>query len=716
MFLRTKSTENSRRTLRLTLASVVLAMAGLACLFLPAGQTDTPAPPTATPAESATSPSPTGQFPAAGIVNDEGGPAVITGEVSYTNPFFTTGVAEPLILLEDEGGFVTRDRGFVFPPESQVLGQITSDFFTSPFSYSLELPVEPRGTLNDVDNDGQTDTGVMVYAIAYWTNTWGDPYLEQRDQGGGGWSSAYASTRVSDHPADYLEIYGGKLLIYAPDANQGFPSSFGDDGRLFTDDDPIVGLPAGWTLVDLDQDPFVFDRSRQPQVELYEPPSSALDDFSDLSYTEAFDAMLEKFRTEYAFTEYKHIDWDALGAQYRPAFVDADQMHDPQAYGLALRDFLWSIPDGHIGMNLDLIADQFRYEVQGGLGMSLVQLSDQRILVGFLTSGGPAETAGIQFGAEIQQIDGVPAADYVANVQPWSAPFSTETARRLQQLLYSTRFPVGTDVQIRYQNPGGQPADVTLTTEFELDSYFFQPPGSELTGFELPVEFRVLDSGVGYVQIFSFFDNELLTIQIWERMMRELNDQGVDRLIIDLRQNGGGSGYLAQQMAAYFFDDQVVTGNTGRYDPTINDFFFDPTEQSHMIPPPADLRYHGQVVTILGTNCASACEFFAFDMTLQDRARSTGIYGTAGLGGSVEDFDMPEDVTVRMTIGRAVGPDGNIHIEGKGVTPDVPVPLDEQSFLSIYRDGADVELQQAQVMLGAVSSSGFILTRSLQTH
>src|SRR5215216_3525673 len=171
-----------------------------------------------------------------------GGTKIVSGSVTYTNAFFTTGVAEPLILLEDQGGFIERDRQFVIPVQSQVIGQITSDFYTSPFSYSLTLPEEPNGTLHDVDHDGSNETGVMVFAVAYWTNTWGDPYLERRDQGGGGWSTAYASTKVSDNPSSYREIYGGKYLVYAPDDKQQFPSDFGSDKKLFTDDDPIMDL------------------------------------------------------------------------------------------------------------------------------------------------------------------------------------------------------------------------------------------------------------------------------------------------------------------------------------------------------------------------------------------------------------------------------------------------------------------------------------------
>ncbi|HEY4717960.1 MAG TPA: hypothetical protein VIH14_03010, partial [Anaerolineales bacterium] len=259
-----------------------------------------------------------GPFEPAQIRNDEGGPVTITGEVAYTNPFFTATVAEPLVILEDQAGFVDRDRGYLMPPESQTMGQITSDFFTSPFTYSISLPIEPEGGWRDVDNDSETDEGVLVFAPAYWTNTFGDPFLEERDLAGGGWSTAYASTKLSEDAETEREYIGGKIIVYAANDQQGFPSGFGADEKLFTEDDPIVGIPQGYTMVDMDTDPFTFDRSREVVMDLIEPEGAALDDFSALSYLEAFDAMLTMMREEYAFTELKDIDWDAMESEFRP--------------------------------------------------------------------------------------------------------------------------------------------------------------------------------------------------------------------------------------------------------------------------------------------------------------------------------------------------------------------------------------------------------------
>lgn len=296
------------------------------------------------------------------------GPETVTGNVTYTNLFFTRGVAQPVVILEDQGGFVTRDRKFLIPVDSQVIAEITSDFYTSPFTYSLSLPAEPNGTLHDVDHDGRREKGVMIFAVAYWTNTWGDPYLERRDQFGGGWSSAYASTRVSDDRDSYLEVYGGKYLVYAPDDDQQFPSGFGDDQKLFTDDDPVMDLPAGWSVIDLDQVPFDIDRSKNPSIDLYEPESTALVDYSDVSYVDAYDRMVEKFKNEYAFTELKGIDWDSKAGEFRPRFESAGRNRDAHEYALALRDFLWSIPDTHVGFDTSLLDDDFLADTAGGLG------------------------------------------------------------------------------------------------------------------------------------------------------------------------------------------------------------------------------------------------------------------------------------------------------------------------------------------------------------
>ena len=643
------------------------------------------------------------------IVNDQGGPISITGDLHYTNAFFTSGVTEPLIILEEQTGFIDRNQYFIIPLESQVPGQITSDFFTSPFSYSLSLPLAPGGSLRDVDNDGADDSGVMVFAVAYWTNLFGGPLLEECDQHGGGWSTGYASTRASIDPETRGEIIGGKLIVYAPEPGQGFPAGFGADELLFTLDDPIVSVPQGYSVVDLEETPFVFDRAARQILDLHEPEAAAINDFSALSYSEAFAAMVDLFRREYAYTELYALDWDALEATYAPRFNDAEAAEDADAYALALRDFLWEIPDGHVSMPLAPLSDLFREETDGGLGVSLSELDDGRIVVSFLLDGSPAANAGIELGAEILAWDGGTLQDAMEREFVWAhQALSTEHSLRLQQLRYITRFPLGAEVEITYRNPESEAEQsATLTTISERASFNNSSFFSGVEDTALPVEYEILPSGYGYVSINSFSDDERLTVQLWERMLEHFIADEVPGIIIDMRQNGGGSGYLADQLGAYFYEESHILGYTSAYNEATGAFYLDPRSEDRFCLPGEDLRYAGEVAVIIGPGCFSACEFFAYNLTIDDRAAIVGHHATGGLGGVVDDMLMPDDLTIRFTIARALNADQEIHIEALGVAPTVVVPVTLESLTS---DGDPLleaaEAHLTDVILGELIDGG----------
>jgi C-terminal processing protease CtpA/Prc len=390
---------------------------------------------------------------------------------------------------------------------------------------------------------------------------------------------------------------------------------------------------------------------------------------------------LELLSERYAFTEYKGIDWDALQEEFRPRFEEAEGENDSQLYLTALRDFAWSIPDGHVSG--PLLVDEFRQQTSGGLGIAIRELDDGRVIVNFLLEGSPAHQAGMELGTEIVSINDTPIQEVISDSVAYSAPFSTDHFRRLQQMRYATRFPLDTEVDVTFVNPDSNQQTVTLTAVPEQASFSFSSFNVGRTGFELPLEYELLeDSGLGYVKVYSFSDNDLLTIQLWERMIRTLRENDVPGLIIDLRQNGGGRGFLADQMAAYFFDEELELGNTGFYDEDRGEFYFDPDREQQYYLPEEEFRYDGDLAVVIGPNCNSACEFFAYDLTLQDRSTVVGHYPTAGLGGSVDRVLMPENEFFQFTQGRAVDPEGEIHIEGKGVPPDIEVPVNEETLLS----------------------------------
>ena len=601
-------------------------------------------------------------------------PVFITGDIPFTSPFFLDTIAEAFVLLEDQGGFVNREKEFTFPLVGQTIGpgELIDD---DTVRFQLALPAIPQGTQVDVDNNDHNDPGVQIFAVAYWSNTWGGPFLEERD--GVGWSGAYAST-ITDADRDY-EIDGGILIVWAPDDEQGFPIDYGDDGLLFTADDPTAAIPAGYTLVNLDESPFLFYKEARPELTLFEG-DIAVNDYSEMAYTEAFEALFEKVSREYPFTEYKEIDWESLYVEYMDRMAGAK---DDEDFFWGLKDFSLEIPDGHVGISFNELVAQIFFENHGGsFGMILTETDDPSVLVTSIFHGAPAESAGIEVGAEIILWDGVPVTEAVSAIQPFLGPYSTTHQKRFEQLVFLTRVAPGDSVEIDFKNPD---SDVVISAEIEAvveyDSLFTWIPSLSGDELALPIEAEVLDeSGLGYIKINTFSDDYNLMAQLWDRIMRELIDLEVPGIILDLRVNGGGNSGLANNFAGYFFGEEVWVMRRSYHNEISGVFeYIEPDRKIK----PGPVNFDGPVVVLVGPYCVSACEGFSYSMSLREdvlvigHTPSAGAYGEVGRG----QYDLPADLSVQFPTGRSEDMDGNLLIEGVGVVPDILVPVTRESAL-----------------------------------
>jgi hypothetical protein len=179
------------------------------------------------------------------------GPVLITGGFEYTNDFVVeTYYIEHAVGLLDMTGFVLRDQEWELPVESQVLGYMDLDAENDSATYRLSLPAVPAGEFNDVDNNWIINKGLQIFTVGYNPNLTGGVFSEGDDRSLG-WPGYLASVKTDSENQD--EVKGGKLIIWAANSSQEFPSDFGEDGLLFTEDDPVVPVPAGYSVVDLDR-------------------------------------------------------------------------------------------------------------------------------------------------------------------------------------------------------------------------------------------------------------------------------------------------------------------------------------------------------------------------------------------------------------------------------------------------------------------------------
>lgn len=598
-------------------------------------------------------------------------PVFISGEIPYTSPFFLNLLAEPFVMLEDQAGFVQRNREFQFALSSQIIGPVIRDA-QDRLTFFLVLPAIPLGTFVDVDHDGESDQGVQVFAVAFWSNTWGDPFLEARD--GTGWSTAYAST-ITD-PDNHDEIIGGTLIVWAPDGEQSFPIGFGEDQRLFTEDDPIEPIPPGYNLVDLNQEPFRIYKEAQPKMILHEG-IVALNDFSEMSYKDAFLALFEKVSVEYPFTQEKGIDWERLKAESLPLIENA--RNDSEFYE-ALYTFAQRIPDGHVNLSLD--ADDFYKKAGGGFGLVLAELSDGRVIATQVLEDMPADRAGMRVGAEILTWNDMPVGEAIAKVVPYLGSYSTPHTLRLAQVNFLERVPPNTEVKISFRNPGSaQITQAKLRAIVEYDSFFKTIPSLNQDELDLPIEGHILeDSGIAYIRISTFSEDYHLLARLWEHYLQGLIDAETPALILDLRSNGGGSVSIAMDFAGYFFKEEQILYTSFYFNAESGQFeeVDLPTKVR-----PAPLLYEGPLAVLIGPHCVSACEGFVYALSQNERAIMVGHYPTAGAFGEVGrgQYKLPGDFTLQFPTGRSETLQGELLIEGKGIEPQIRVPVTLESAL-----------------------------------
>jgi C-terminal processing protease CtpA/Prc len=683
-----------------------LSLLAAAALFLPACRLMTGAPastPTLAPVvveeQAETLIPPTAQTEPAAPLEQ---PVRITGGFSYTNDIITTYYVQHAVALVDMYGFIIRDKEWEIPVEAQTLGFLDIDTENRQATYRLDLPIEPSGTLADLDGVSGDGAGVQVFAVAYWPNLTGGPYSEGDDRSHG-WPRYLASVITDREHQD--EVIGGTLVVWAPDEQQQFPTDFGPDGMLFTDDDPLASIPPGYTVVDLDQSPFSFGRETEPEILLHEPKDIALKDYSGLSYSDAFNQMFEIVRVEYAFAdiEDKAPDWDNLHAELEPRILEAEQNNDPVAFYWAMKDFTNAFKDGHVGLNGGEVESRiFSEQVQGGYGIALRELDDGNVIVVFVQPGSPADRAGIRVGAEVTEFNGQPIEEAISQVEPFGGPFSTDFALRYQQVRYLTRAPVGTEIRMTYTNPQTTTTrTVSLRAVVERESF---TRTSIYYGFDpnaLPVEYRILDSGVGYIKINSNYDDLYLIILLFERALITFDTNQVPGVIIDLRQNSGGA---PLGLAGFLTDQEIPLGQLEYYSERTGQFEADrPPDKIY----PNQNQYRFDRMALLVSHaCASACELEAYGFSQVPGMIVVGETPTAGVEAEVARgrFQLPAGFTLQIPTGRFTLPDGSIFLEGIGVEPTVRIPANRLNMLSTE----DIVLQAAEQAISEVEGVGLV--------
>lgn len=250
-----------------------------------------------------------------------------------------------------------------------------------------------------------------------------------------------------------------------------------------------------------------------------------------------------------------------------------------------------------------------------GIGMEYYNLNDTLLVVGLIANG-PADLAGFKVGDKILQID---------DVLVSGRKISKE---KIEDLIRGKR---GTNVDVRVKR---QDISNAFTIRVKRDqvrvssldaAYMYEPT-------------------VAYIRLRRFALNSILE---FNEAINELKKEGADKLILDLRDNGGGYFHIAVELASEFFEKDTLIVYTEGANEARRNYFSDRN---------GDLK-DMKLVVLINEHTASASEIVTG--AIQDWKRGV-IVGRRSYGkGTVqEQFSFSDGSSVNLSVAKYYTPLG----------------------------------------------------------
>ncbi len=362
---------------------------------------------------------------------------------------------------------------------------------------------------------------------------------------------------------------------------------------------------------------------------------------------------------------------ETLHKRYTRFLKRMDQVNNDDVFETFMNAFAHTL-DPHSSYLSPRNSEEYRIQMSlsyFGIGASL-QIDDDYVMVINIIPGGPASIDG-----KLQPKDRITAVGQgedgeMVDVIGW----------RLDDVVQLIRGPENTVVRLQVLPAGALPGTPEKVLNLTRDQVKLEEQAAKSEIITVPREGR--EWSIGVIEVPSFYrdyqalsngdKNYTSTTKDVKRLIRELEEQGIDGLVIDLRNNGGGHLTEATALSGLFIDNGPVVqlrnsnGRISRLD--------DPD-------PVARVAYNGPLAVLVNRYSASASEIFA--AAIQDYRRGV-IVGQQTFGkGTVQNlYSLDQYVRRRddeglgqltLTIGKYYRVTGE-STQHRGVDPDIPLP------------------------------------------
>ncbi|MEN9342346.1 MAG: hypothetical protein RIQ54_602 [Candidatus Parcubacteria bacterium] len=273
----------------------------------------------------------------------------------------------------------------------------------------------------------------------------------------------------------------------------------------------------------------------------------------------------------------------------------------------------------------------FQQDVQGNFGGVGIEIGLRKNILAIIAplKDSPADRIGLRSQDLIIAIDG-----------------NTTENQEVDQAVSKIRGEIGSTVTLTIMRDGWEkPKDFSITRE----------------KISLPtLSYELKDGKIGYVQIYSFNAN---VNELFYNAMVQAQKDGVEGIVLDLRNNPGGYLDVAVDIAGWFLKKKSLVVSEESRQGIGNQYRTQGNEALVNVP----------VVVLINKGSASASEILAG--ALRDQ-RKIPLIGEKSFGkGTIQQIkNLTDGSSIKITIAHWVMPSGKI-IDHEGIEPDIIVPI-----------------------------------------
>jgi C-terminal processing protease CtpA/Prc len=372
-------------------------------------------------------------------------------------------------------------------------------------------------------------------------------------------------------------------------------------------------------------------------------------DLQDKPYDQAVKALGDFFRKHYNYLEYKGINWDSA---VNEAAEKSREAKNGDEYFRIVSSLVNLLGDGHLKVHRT--PSEIPEQKDIDLDVRWIKIENRWFILDVMDNS-PAAQAGLARKFELLDVDGRTPEDLIAEAPDWrfNSKFNTIKGDRVGErarLVYMLRRQEGSFARFNLEDLNQERCSFDVLYErwdWPRIPYFSS---------------RRLAGDIGYIRIARFTSDCFTLISSFDKALENLWDtQG---LIIDIRSNPGGIGFITDTMLDRFCQERI---NYGRLVGSGKRF-------TNLYVMPRRPVYRHPVAVLIDEFDFSASELFAYSASEVPGVILIG-RATGGVVScpSQQKIYLPASLSLDFTFGTLTDNKGKFVVEWTGMHPDIRV-------------------------------------------